>query len=754
MITLPANGLLIPDLPQLLERYRLTELLHKRDYKLMMLVSPLGFGKTSLAREYAHWASNNRASNPATFAWISLDIRHIKWDVRLFLQLLLKAFKNNNAAPQLDVDQLEHKLAELKTEDELTSDALSNLVYSLSNSLADYDRPLLLVLDDFHAVSEDRLIIDVVNNLLLSSPSNLRILITSRLFPGLDVLKLTMEDQFLLINKSQLRFTRQEIAELLVLRNKDPKLAEQIEKRSEGWAALVALSLRVLDNPVAEPELAFSSSSGPLNTLFGTLVEETLRNLDSPIRHFLEDCSILEGGIDAGAAGYLLDLPSSEKFAITYLNLLEKQGLVERHKLPAQGGEVGKTIFRLHSLLKEHLEAGLESEHLLWLHRRAAAYYHVRNDWLLAFEHFLKAGEQSQAAAILEAVVRDQFKTNNTPEITQGIERLDESVLNHYPHLLLVAGRTRFMAGRLENSLACFYTSNRLWGRYPALDGLISENAAETELNEATPEIELRVLINKAETITRIALVWMSTSRLTQAITTLEGVVQFLTGLRNVSGDARWLQTLALARRTLGACYLHSGRLNQCIEQSNKALDGFVSLGDEYHAAGCRHNLGIAWRKLGNQAQAERELRNALEYWQRIGSNQLPNTLNSLAVGFINEGRYREAIPLLMEAQAKAKETGYEKVSHFLLAGLGDAYAGLHHWNYALPYYGQAGAEADKQNNLQMLTYAQLGIARVYRRSNDIAQAWKALLKALSYAESSRDSERAAVAVEMGAYQV
>ena len=753
MITLPANGLLIPDLPHLLDRHRLTSLLQQRDYKLTMLVAPLGFGKTSLARQYAQWITNP-PTQPGSFAWLSLDLRHIKWDVRLFLQLLVKALKNDNAGGnRLDLGQLEHDLAVLEPDIELTNDTLSSLVYSLANSLAAYKNPLLLVLDDFHVISDDRLIVEVVNTLLVTSPANFRLVITSRLFPGLDVLKLTIDDQFLLVNKNQLRFNHSEIAGLLTLRGKDSTLVEQVEKRSEGWAALVALSIRLLDN---EPDLALSSGPGPLNSLFGSLVEETLRNLNGNLRQFLEDCSILDAGIDVGAAGYLLDYANGEKQATTYLNQLEKQGLAERHKLvSAEGENSPKTVFRLHNLLKEHLEGGLEAERLLDLHQRVALYYQNRGEWFLAFEHYLKANDQSQAAALLEAVVSEQFKTNNLSEIAQSIERLDAAVLSSHPHLLLVAGMTRFRAGRIEQAIADFFASNRLWGSYPALDQLVSEEVAPV-LDEANnpQSLDLAVLINKAETISRIGLAWMTIGRLPKAIAALEGVVQFLNELQRVQSNRRWLHVLARTRRTLGACYLHAGRLNECIEQCNKALSGFISLGDEYQAAGCRHNLGIAWRRLGNQAQAERELRQALEYWQRVGGPHLPNTLNSLASGLNNEGRYKEAIPLIIEAQAKAREAGYEKLSQYLLTNLGDAYIGLRDWNRALPHYGQAGAEADKQNHLPMLTYAQLGIARVYRRSGDINLSWKALLKALSYAENSRESEQAAVAVEMGAYRV
>ncbi len=775
MITVPANGLLIPDLPQLLNRQRLTESLRERDYKLVMLVAPLGFGKTSLAREYAAWLSHSnnngleeayqnstqlkiqnskfKIQNSPGFAWLSLDVRHIKWDVRLFLQILIKALKNSNAAPELELGQLEHTLAELSPNIEITPETLANLIYLLSDSLAEYGRPLLLVMDDFHAVSEDRLIIEAVNQLLLTSPANLRVIITSRLFPGLDVLKLTMEDQFLLINKGQLRFTREEIGQLLALRGKDPAMAERVEHRSEGWAALVTLSLRVLDK---DPNVAFVKGTGPLNALFGTLIEETLRNLDKELRSFLENCSILEVGIDVGAAGALLDKANGEKLAAAYFSRLEKQGLVESHKsLTGGNAEGSKTIFRLHSLLKEHLEAGLEQERMVWLHRRAANYYQGRGDWLPAFEHFLKATDQAQAAALLEGVVSENFKTNNVTEIAQCIERLDESVLSNHPHLLLVAGMTKHMAGRFDKAISYFFAANRLWGAYPALDRLVAEETENLALPQTEPTLGLNVLVNKAETISRIALIWTGTGKLPQAMTTLQGIVQFLSGLKGGQDDTRWLHTLAQARRTLGVCYLQDGQINECIEQCSKALNAFISLGDEYNAAGCRHNLGVAWRKLGNQAQAEREFLNALEYWKRVGSVQLPNTLNSLAVGLINEGRYKEAIPLFTEAQTKAKEGNYEKLSHFLLSGLGDAYTGLRDWKRALSYYGQAGAEADKQNHLQMLTYAQLGIARVYRRSGDSSQTWKALLKALSYAESSnRDAERAAVAVELGAYQV
>ncbi|HEX2910329.1 MAG TPA: tetratricopeptide repeat protein [Chloroflexia bacterium] len=779
MLTLPATRLLVPARPakeRLLERGRLLSVLSERPRKLMLLVAPAGFGKTTLALDYV--ATSNLLQMSEAAAWLSLDLGGImKWDTRLFLHALTVAIKN--ALPGLNLSEIERELSQLSAGSELSEELSANLVFGISNILAQQSRPVLLVIDDYHLVCDERsvrdarLINDIVNTLLITAPEHLRLLIASRVYPALDVLKLSTEDQVVVVNKAQLKFTKSEIAAFLSLRGKDIGLTEQVALESEGWPAAVALKLQNLDLDANLLEQLPAGNLGA-SSRYKALVEEMLKQLEPPLRRLLEACSVLDLGINIEMARQLVScyrqveapeepvpLVTAEQVA-AQLKRLESFGLVERFNSVAPGGESELppiTLYRYHNLLKEYLEKNLSEQVVKTLNSTACAYYRETGDWALAFEHALKAGNHSDAAEILEERAYEQFKTSNVSEIAQRVQRLEESTLQKHPHLLQVAGMASFTAGQMEKAMAYLELANRRWGHYEPIDNLIypgTEPLTPGLLVKVPENMDSLRLLNKAETVICIGKLMEVTGRIQHALSILEGIQEVLKELPNddLQLEDRRLYILALANRHLGNSYRLLGRFNESIEKLTNAINIFMRLGDGYNVAGSRQNLGIAWRQLGNQARAELNFRQAREYWERHGTpKELSTTLNSLAVGLINQGRFKEAIDLLLEALEKAREAGHEYVTMYILAGLGDAYLGARDKAKALSYYAQAGAEAGRQNSFEMLTYAKLGAARALRRAGEPAQARQAVLAALDYAEESTDRDRAAAAVENGAYQ-
>ncbi len=771
MLTIPATRLLVPARPapnRLLERGRLLSLLTEQRRKLMMLIAPAGFGKTTLALDYI--ASNNIWQVGEAVAWLSLDLGGIvKWDTRIFIQALSLALKN--ALPSLDLSAIERELERLPLESELSEEISANLIFAITNALSQQPRPVLLTIDDYHLVCDEqsvrdaRLINNLVNALLITSPGQLRILLSSRTYIRLDVLRLAAEDQLVVIDKNQLKFTRAEIESFLSLRQKDTSMVEQVWQESEGWAAAVALKLQNLD---MEAHLKEQNYGGAMvaSSRYSILAEEMLKQLDRPLRRLLEACSALDFGIDVQVASRLIscyeviEAPVTEAIVEGQLQRLQTAGLLERFTTPLAGpsGDM-TTLYRLHNLLKEYLEQSLDQTTGQALNMAACEYYREIGDWALAFEHALKAGNHLDAAEILEERAYEQFKSSKVADIEHRVARLDDVTLDRYPHLLLVAGMASFTAGQTDKAQAYLNAANRRWGRFEPLDRLVYSDPQDPKsalaILPVQQEMELFRLFNKAETIVCMTRIWQATGRNAKAIAGLEGIKDLLEELRGDSeqSEDRRLYVLALARRFLGNCYRLSGRLNESITELTQAINIFLRLDDGYNIASCRQNLGISWRQLGNQARAELNFRQSLEYWERQGHpSQLSNTLNSLAVGLVNDGRYQEAVGLLLKALEKARETGHEAVYHYILAGLGDAYLGLRDRSKALNFYAQAGAEASRQNNFEMLAYAKLGTARTQRRNGDLVQARQAMLAALEYADESTDVDRAAATLENGIY--
>src|SRR5260370_24996598 len=107
--------------------------------KLILVEAPAGFGKTTLV---AQWGASARENRP--FAWVSLD-RGDDDPGRLWSHIVHSL---QRACSELDGDEILRALR-IRSPD-ITGTALPILV----NELAALPAPVVLVLDDFHVISE------------------------------------------------------------------------------------------------------------------------------------------------------------------------------------------------------------------------------------------------------------------------------------------------------------------------------------------------------------------------------------------------------------------------------------------------------------------------------------------------------------------------------------------------------------------------------------------------------------------------
>ncbi|HXW81186.1 MAG TPA: AAA family ATPase, partial [Acidimicrobiales bacterium] len=110
-------------------------------------------------------------------------------------------------------------------------------------------RPRVLVLDDFHLVTEG-VVVEAIARLVRRLPPHIHLVLASQNAPGPWVQRLVLSGEAVMIGNSELRFTPEECAALVALVARKVLPAEEIEgltQRSEGWAAglhLAALALR------------------------------------------------------------------------------------------------------------------------------------------------------------------------------------------------------------------------------------------------------------------------------------------------------------------------------------------------------------------------------------------------------------------------------------------------------------------------------------------------------------------------------
>jgi LuxR family maltose regulon positive regulatory protein len=352
--------------------------------RLVLLSAPAGSGKTTLV---AQWRSSPAEVRP--FAWVSLDVgdnhpARCWWHVVHALQ---------RARPELDVEDI---LGALRAQD---PDIAGTFLPLLVNELARLGKPVVLVLDGYHLIS-DRGFHEQVASLLPRLPHAVQLALITRTDPPLPLARLRAAGELTEIRARELHFGPAQVAELVAnvagIELSEADLAD-LTSRTEGWPAgvyLAALALRGHPSPSA----VIQQFTGDSRFVVDFLAEEVLSHQPAGIRQFLARTSILNR-----FCAPLCDAVTGTANAAEIIDILERDNLFI---VPLDDT---RQWFRYHRLFAEMLRSDLartEPELMPALHRRAS-------DWLRrsglpgqAISHAQAAGD---VAGVISLIARNWF---------------------------------------------------------------------------------------------------------------------------------------------------------------------------------------------------------------------------------------------------------------------------------------------------------------------------------------------------------
>jgi LuxR family transcriptional regulator, maltose regulon positive regulatory protein len=303
-----ATKLYIPPYrPNLVQRTRLLEKLSgslQAGVKITLISAPAGFGKTTLVTEWI--AALADAEHETNVAWISLD--ETDNELVVFLSYLVSAIQKcipssgeksqrmleGGAAPQADA-----------------------VLLPLLNDLANLSTPLLLVLDDYHAIQQPA-IHAAMTFLIEHQPPHMETIITTRQDPLFPLTRWRARAMLVEIRSKDLRFTEQEAAEFLnhtIGLNLQAEDVTVLENRTEGWIAglqLAAVSLQqsiLGDCGMCRPDF-IQDFLGNDRFVMDYLVDEALCCQTDEIQKFLLNTSVLER-FNAGLCATVVEGESS-----------------------------------------------------------------------------------------------------------------------------------------------------------------------------------------------------------------------------------------------------------------------------------------------------------------------------------------------------------------------------------------------------------------------------------------------------------
>src|ERR671913_105598 len=346
--------------------------------KLCLVAGPAGSGKTTLL---AQWGQ--AAGGGGRVAWVSLDERDN--DPTRFWSYLVAAVRTvEPGAGTVALEALGGPSVELERV----------VVGSLVNDLATVSGPLVLILDDYHLIT-NAICHQTLGLLLDQLPADVHVVLSTRLDPPLSVARMRASGELAGPRVGELQFTGEEAAALLNDSMGLALAAEEVARlaeRTEGWAAgLVLAGMSLRGRP--DPSGFIAAFSGGDRHVADYLVAEVLERQPEELREFSLRTSVLER-----LSGPLCDAVLETEGSAELLGELEGSNLFV---VPLDDR---RQWYRYHQLFADllRLQLGAREPGLVpVLHRRAAAWHQAAGNVDEAIGHASAAGDLAEAGALI-----------------------------------------------------------------------------------------------------------------------------------------------------------------------------------------------------------------------------------------------------------------------------------------------------------------------------------------------------------------
>ncbi len=317
---------------ELVDRPRLVARLEDaRKARIVLLVAPAGFGKSSLL---AQWFEG-KAESRDLYAWLSVDDGES--DPKQFLSYVILALAEGG----LDLGHME-----VAARNGLPDSRIEPVLNKLINCIAAQERDCVLIIDDLHRADSSQAV-ELIAKLVRLAPPNFTLVVNSRSAPKLDIPVLMASGDAVEIGPEQLRLTQAEAISALgdAISVED---AKTIFSQTEGWPVAVQLA-RVQKH--AKPTVPIREDVS-MGLIASYLTDQVLETLEPDLREFLLEVSVLEE-FNAELANFIRNASDSA-------SLLRRLEPLQALLVPTNS-EAGWV--RLHHLFAEYLFASFQQQH-------------------------------------------------------------------------------------------------------------------------------------------------------------------------------------------------------------------------------------------------------------------------------------------------------------------------------------------------------------------------------------------------------
>jgi LuxR family maltose regulon positive regulatory protein len=514
--------------PGLVDRPRLlNQLLGDGASRLTVVVAPAGCGKTTLLGQWV------RSIQPGfAVAWVSLDEADDE-PVR-FWTYALTALRQ--IAPEVD--------GALRALGAPGVGPLDVALPMVLNAFAATDERHVLVLDDFHLLTDTRLH-KQVEFLVAYLPASLHVVVAGRADPPLPLARLRAAGQLTEVRAADLLFTADEAAGL-VTKVADVVLPAETTSgmvaRTEGWAVglqLAALSVREAPDPVQRA----GEIRGDDRHMLDYFRAEVLSRVTDRQRRLLVRCSVLER-----LYGPLCDALLGRADSAVVLAELERTNLF------VTALDDRREWYHCHRLFRDALRRELhllEADQVQRLMMRAADWFLDQGQVEDAVRYRLAADDSEGAATLLASSIRWFVDRGLFRTYLQLGTQVRTAVAHNHPDLCVALAWSAALTGQVGSVLPWLDAAEpAITDESRPLHGWSSLRAAartvramsghigDPDMARAIGDAEEAVSLEPDTTITGCAVARMALGRVLQDAGEPEAAVEVLDAVRRLPGMA------------------------------------------------------------------------------------------------------------------------------------------------------------------------------------------------------------------------
>jgi len=538
---------------------KLDEILRR---KITLISAPAGFGKTTAIGAWIEGAG-------VPSGWISLDAGDN--DPARFLAYLVEALRSVHP----DVGEAVRTALSSPT-----APPVEALLPLLVNDLASIREDYILVLDDYHLIT-DRHVHDALLFILDHTPGSLHIVVTTRVDPPVPLARLRVRGDLMEIRASDLRFSSFEALRFfndLMGLTLDERQMEALQAKTEGWAAglqMAALSLQGR----SDIDAFITAFTGADRYVIDYLLEEVLAQLPEEQQRTMLELSLLDRfngslceavtGITSGAE-LLIDLERRNLFLIPLDNRRE---WYRYHHLFAD---------LLHRRLRQQYQGSVPE-----LHRRASLWFEGEGNIAEAIEHARIARDGDLLARLFETYWHQVLDSYDYGAMLDWLDLIPAPLVNDSPRLQML----------------------RVWGLVNVLrfrDAMESLDRMEPLL-ESMADDELRRELTGHANLIR-AVVARDSGDKEGAVIYAERALELLPDLPVTSPKYIWNASVSTLLSILGGAYSLTGDYARAVSAFEQALQSSRAAGDHASALIAYSNISREHMAYGRITAAARTI--------------------------------------------------------------------------------------------------------------------------------------------------